>query len=145
MRRLLRASDGQSTVEILGMLPLLIVVVLAAAELLAAGAARSSASSAAEAAAMAVLQGGDPSAAARAAAPGWTHPHITVRSSGRHVRVRLTPPSLLPGLTNLLSTTAEADAGPAAEAGVAARRFVAAVSLTTGPAAAAAAPAGRAS
>jgi hypothetical protein len=145
MRRLLRGDDGQSTIEILGTLPLLIVVVLAAAELLAAGAARSSASSAAEAAAMAVLQGGDPSAAARAAAPGWTHPRITVHSSGRHVRVRLTPPSLLPGLTNLLSTTAEADAGPAAEAGVSAGWFVAAGFLVTGPVASVPAPAGRAS
>jgi hypothetical protein len=143
VRRLLRGDGGQSTVEILGTLPLLIVVVLAAAELLAAGAARSSASSAAEAAAMAVLQGGDPSAAARAAAPGWTHPRITVHSSGRHVRVRLAPPNLLPGLARLLSATAEADAGPVAEASVSARRLAAAGSLATGPAAAA--PAGRAS
>jgi Tfp pilus assembly protein PilV len=110
----LRAQSGQSTIEILGTLPLLIVVVLAAAELLAAGAARTSASSAAEAAAMALLQGGNPSTAARAAAPGWSHPNITTHISGRHVHIRLTPPHLLPGLSHLLSTTAEADAGPAA-------------------------------
>ncbi len=68
---------------------------------------------------MALLQGGDPLAAARSAAPGWAHPHISVRVSGRHARVRLTPPSLLPGLSGLLSTTAEADAGPAPQASAA--------------------------
>ncbi len=112
----LRCCDGQSSVELLGAIPLLLVVVLAAGELLAAGAARVSASSAADAAAMAVLQGGDATAAARAAAPGWTHSRMAVHVSGRHARVRLTPPSLVPGLSGLLSTTAEADAGPAPQA-----------------------------
>jgi hypothetical protein len=108
----LRRCDGQSSVELLGAIPLLLIVVLAAAELLAAGAARVSASSAADAAAMALLQGGDAAAAARSAASGWARPRIAVHVSGRHVRVRLTPPSLVPGLSRLLSTTAEADAGP---------------------------------
>jgi hypothetical protein len=112
-RHLLRRCDGQSSIEVLGAIPLLLVVVLACAQLLTAGAARVAASSAANAAAMALLQGGDAAAAARAAAPGWTHPRIAVSVSGRHARVRLTPPSLLPGLAGLLSTTAEADAGPA--------------------------------
>jgi hypothetical protein len=111
-RRLLRRCDGQSSIEVLGAIPLLLIVVLACAQLLTAGAARVAASSAANAAAMALLQGGDAAAAARAAAPGWTHPRIAVSASGRHARVRLTPPSLLPGLAGLLSTTAEADAGP---------------------------------
>jgi Tfp pilus assembly protein PilV len=111
-----RRSDGQSTIEIIGALPLLVVVVLAVAEMLAAGAARVSASSAADAAAMALLQGGDPSAAARSATPGWARPQIAVYVSGRHARVRLTPPSLVPGLSGLLSTTAEADAGPVSQA-----------------------------
>lgn len=111
-RLCLRRCDGQSSVELLGAIPLLLIVVLAAAELLAAGAARVSASSAADAAAMALLQGGDAADAARAAAPSWAHPRIAVRVSGRHTRVRLTPPSLLPGLSGLLSMTAEADAGP---------------------------------
>jgi hypothetical protein len=115
-RPFFRRSDGQSSIELLGAIPLLLVVVLAAAELLAAGAARVSASSAADAAAMALLQGGDPAAAARSAAPGWARPHIGVHVSGRHARVRLTPPSLVPGLAGLLSTTAEADAGPVSQA-----------------------------
>jgi hypothetical protein len=105
-----RQSDGQSSIELLGAIPLLLVVVLAAAQLLAAGAVRIAASSAAEAAAMALVQGGDPTDAARSAAPGWSH--ISVRAAGRHVRVRLTPPNLLPGLASVLATTADADAGP---------------------------------
>lgn len=114
-RCFLGSRDGQSSIELLGAIPLLLVVVLAAAELLAAGAARVSASSAADAAAMALLQGGDPSAAARSAAPGWARPRIAVHVAGRRARVRLTPPSLVPGLSGLLSTTAEADAGPVAQ------------------------------
>jgi len=73
-RHLLRRCDGQSSIEVLGAIPLMLVVVLACAQLLTAGAARVAASSAANAAAMALLQGGDAAAAARAAAPGWTHP-----------------------------------------------------------------------
>ncbi|MCW2994955.1 MAG: hypothetical protein JWQ18_2450 [Conexibacter sp.] len=102
---------GQSTIELLGAIPLLLVVVLAAAQLLAAGGVRIAASSAAEAAAMARVQGGDPTDAARSAAPGWSH--ISVHASGRRIRVRLAPPNLLPGLSRLLTTTVEADAGPA--------------------------------
>ena len=116
MTRRLRADDGQSSIELLATIPLLTVVVLAAAQLLTAGATRISASSAAEAAAMALLQGGSPTTAAHAATPGWAHPRITVRTTGRHVRVRLRPPGLLPGLSGLLTATAEADAGPGAEA-----------------------------
>lgn len=114
-RRLNRRCDGQSAVELLGAIPLLLIVVLAAAELLAAGAARVSASSAADAAAMALLQGGDPAVAARSAVPGWASPRIAVDVSGRRASVRLTPPSLVPGLSRLLSMTAEADAGPVAQ------------------------------
>lgn len=116
MNGLLRRCDGQSSVELLGAIPLLLIVVLASAELLAAGAVRVSASSAANAAAMALLQGGDPLAAARSAAPGWARPRIAVHVSGRHARVRLTPPSLVPGLSGLLATTADADAGPVLQA-----------------------------
>jgi hypothetical protein len=94
---------------------MLLIVVLACAQLLAAGVARVSASSAADAAAMALLQGGDAAGAARSAAPGWARPDVTVRVFGRHARVRLTPPRLMPGLADLLSTTADADAGPVAQ------------------------------
>lgn len=107
-----RAEDGQSSIELLGVLPLLVVLVLAAAEVLAAGGARTAASSAAEAGAMAVLQGGDPAAAARDAAPAWSHARLTVRVAGRRVTVRATPPTLLPWLPSRLASTATASAGP---------------------------------
>jgi hypothetical protein len=106
-------DDGQSSIEVLGMVPVLALVVVVVAQVLAAGVARSAASAAAEAGAMAVVQGGDPVGAARAAAPGWARPRLAVRVAGRRVRVRATPAGLLPGLPRLLATTAEADAGPA--------------------------------
>jgi Flp pilus assembly protein TadG len=113
MRGALAAERGQATVELVGMVPLLVVVVLAVGEVLAAGAARSAASSAAEAAAIALVQGTDPAAAARAAAPGWTRERVAVRVAGRRVRVRIAPPGLVPGTAHLLVATAVADAGPA--------------------------------
>jgi hypothetical protein len=107
---------GQSSIELLGLLPLIAVVTLAAAQLLATGLTRTAASSGAEAAAMALLQGQDPAAAARAATPKWTHRHLTVRVDGRRVHVRITPPGIVPGTAGLLAAEAEADAGPEARA-----------------------------
>jgi hypothetical protein len=107
-----RAEAGQASIELLGVLPLMVVLILTAAEVLAAGGARSAASGGAEAGAMAILQGGDPAAAARAAAPGWAHARLDVHISGRRVTVRATPPALLPWLPQLLSSTAAASAGP---------------------------------
>jgi hypothetical protein len=107
-----RSERGQASIELLGVLPLLMVLILAAAEVLAAGGARSAASSAAEAGAMAVLQGGEPAAVARAAAPRWSHARLTVHISRRRVTVRATPPALLPWLPALLSSTTTASAGP---------------------------------
>lgn len=107
-----RVDAGQVSIELLGMVPLCVIVALGAGELLAAGLARSAAGGVAEAAAMAVLQGGDPERAARAAAPGWARDRVSVRVSGRHVRVRVVPPALLPGTEALVAARAEADAGP---------------------------------
>ncbi|HET6507531.1 MAG TPA: hypothetical protein VFG42_12150 [Baekduia sp.] len=111
------ACDGQSSIELLGMLPLILLVLLSLAQLLATGAARSAASGAAEAAAAAVLQRtGDPADAARAAAPSWSRSRMAVTVDGRHVRVRVAPRAFLPGTARLLWATAEADAGPVPEA-----------------------------
>lgn len=114
--RPLASSSGQSSIEILGLLPLLVAVTLVAAQLLAAGVAHSAATSAAEAAAMAIVAGTDPTDAAHAAAPSWSRRRMSIRITGRHVRIRITPPGLVPGTSGLLATTAEADAGPAASA-----------------------------
>ncbi|HMJ33605.1 MAG TPA: hypothetical protein VK501_06785 [Baekduia sp.] len=108
----MRGTSGQASVELLGMVPLAVIVALGAGQLLAAGVARAAADGAAQAAAMALVQGGDPARAARAAAPDWAHARLSVHVSGRHVRVRIAPPGLLPGTADLLAAGAEADAGP---------------------------------
>jgi hypothetical protein len=107
-----RDSSGQASVELVALAPLLLVVVLAAAQLLAAGAAGELADHAAEAAAIAILQRADPAAAARDAVPRWSHGRMTVRVSGRSVRVRIRPRSPIPALARLLEASGAADAGP---------------------------------
>ena len=105
-------SGGQATVELVAMLPLAALVALAIGQLLAAGAARERAGGAAEAGAAAIVQGLEPRAAARDALPGWSEDRVAVRISGRRVRVRLRPISVIPGLADRLAATVVADAGP---------------------------------
>jgi hypothetical protein len=111
--RLRRCADGQASVELVGMVPLVAAVVLAAAQFLAAGVTREYAGHAAEAGAVAMLQGGDPVEAARRALPGWSRGAMHVAVSGRAVRVRVRPVGLVPPLAARLESTATADAGPA--------------------------------
>jgi hypothetical protein len=110
--RPLGGAAGQATIELIGVLPLCIAVALGAGQLLAAGAAHELAGTAAQAGAMAMLQGGDPARSARAALPGWSRSRLVVRVSGRTVRVRLRPVTLVPGLAGALAAEAKADAGP---------------------------------
>jgi hypothetical protein len=105
-------DHGQSTIEMVGLLPLVVLVALIAGQFLAAGVAHTAASSAAQAAAMAIVQGGDPTDAAHSATPGWTHTRLSVRITGRHVSVRATPAAVLPLAPDALASTATADAGP---------------------------------
>ena len=107
-------ARGQASVELVGILPLAVLVALAVGQLLAAGAARELAGNAAEAGAAAILQGTDPTAAAHDALPGWSRERVSLRVSGRVVRVRLRPVAVIPGLADRLATTVVADAGPAA-------------------------------
>lgn len=109
-----RSGDdcGQASVELVLLAPLLVVAVLAAAQLLAGGAAGELADHAAEAAAVAILQGADPKAAARDAVPGWSRRRMTVTVDGGRVRVRMRPPSPIPGLAGVLEADSRADAGP---------------------------------
>ncbi len=99
---------GQATLELLGLLPLLVAVALAAAQLLAVGYASVLAGNAAEAAALALAGGGDPRAGARAALPGWSRAHARVSVAGGEVRVQLRPPTLLPPLAERLEVSASA-------------------------------------
>lgn len=101
---------GQSTVETVGMLPMLVVVALAVCQLLAAGVARELADHAAEAGAVAMLEGGDPEDAARAALPGWAKERVHVAVHGSRVRVRLEPPAPLRSVAVVLAADAEARA-----------------------------------
>lgn len=113
-----RAGDaGQSSIELLGLIPLVALIALCLAQLLATGAAHTAATSAAEAAASALIQHtGDPASAARAAAPSWAHDRLTVQVTARHVTVHVRPRAFVPGTAHLLAVTAEADAGPTPEA-----------------------------
>lgn len=103
---------GQAAVELVGLLPLLLLVALVVCQLLAAGVAREAAHHAAEAGAVAMLEGGDPLKEARAAAPDWSRKRLSVGVSGRTVRVRVVPRSLLPGIAALLASASSASAGP---------------------------------
>jgi hypothetical protein len=103
---------GQSTVEVVALLPVLAVAGVALMQLLAAGAAAEYAGHAAEAGAVAILQGRDPERSARAALPSWSARRVDVQVSGSRVRVRLEPPAVLASVGELLSATAEADSGP---------------------------------
>src|SRR4051794_41759126 len=104
-------EDGQSTVELVAMLPLLVAVAFAIGQLLMAGAASEYAGHAAEAGAMALLEGGDPAKAARDAVPGWSRSRLDVRVRGGSVRVAVRPTRLVPPLADLLVAHAEAETG----------------------------------
>lgn len=97
------SEDGQSAVELVAVLPLLVVVALAAGQFLAAGASREQADNAAEAGALAILQDRDPAAAIRTAAPGA---HFRVRDGSVSVVIR--PRALFPGLADLLTARSSA-------------------------------------
>jgi hypothetical protein len=103
---------GQSTVEVVGMLPLLAIVAFAALQILAAGLAAELADHAAEAGAVAILEGTDPQDAAKHAIPGWSGADVDVAVHGKTVRVRVRPPAVVRGVGNLLASTAEAKAAP---------------------------------
>jgi hypothetical protein len=111
MRRLGR-EHGQASVEIVALIPLLVALALALLQALAAGVAGTLADHAAHSGAVALAEGQDGNAAARAAVPGWARGGVAVEVRGSRVRVRLTPPTLVPGLGARLAATATADAGP---------------------------------
>jgi hypothetical protein len=99
---------GQATLELLGLLPVLLALALAGAQLLAVGYSSVLAGGAAEAGALALAGGGDPRAAVREALPGWSRAHAHVSVSGGEVRVRLRPPALLCSLAEGLEVSASA-------------------------------------
>lgn len=101
-------ESGQATLELLGLLPVLLAVALAAAQLLAVGYSSILAGNAAEAGALALAGGGDPRASARAALPGWSRARARVAVAGGEVRVELRPPTLLRALADRMEVAASA-------------------------------------
>lgn len=106
-----RAHDGQAAVELVALLPLVVAVALAILQALAAGIAVELAGHAAQSGAVAIAEGRDGRAAARAALPGWARERLRIEVAGTRVRVRVTPPSLVPGAGARLAASATADAG----------------------------------
>ena len=112
MKRL-RACDGQATVELIGMLPLILLLGLVGFQLLAAGYSAVLAGHAAEAGAIAVAAGTDATAAARAAVPGWSRAGMKVEVDDGDVRVHMRPPSPLAAVARELEVHADAAVGGA--------------------------------
>lgn len=106
----MNATRAQASVELVGLVPLLVAVVAAAAQMLAAGLSAEQADQAAQAGAMAVLQGSDPGDAARAAVPGWARERVVVRERRGRVTVRLRPPAPLRAIGTALEVEATATA-----------------------------------
>jgi hypothetical protein len=110
VRAPLHAEQGQATVELAALLPVVVAVAVAVHSVLAAGRAREQAGAAAHGAAVALLQERDPRAAARAAVPEGARDRLALDIDGRRVQARMKPG--LPLFGDLLTATARADAGP---------------------------------
>ena len=84
----LRREGGQASLELLGMLPLLIALALAATQLLAVGYSSVLAGNAAEAGALALAAGGDVKAGVREALPAWSRTRAHIATSEGRIVVR---------------------------------------------------------
>jgi hypothetical protein len=95
-----RGEDGQASVELVAVLPVLVAIALLAWQALVAGEAWWLAGTAAREAARAAAVGGDPGAAARAALPAQMRDGLRVRREreGGGVRVRVRVPAVVDGL-----------------------------------------------
>jgi hypothetical protein len=107
-----RAEHGQSSVELVALLPLTFVVGVAIMALLAARSASGEAAAAAQAGAMALIQDADPTAAARAALPAPSRHRSEINVHGRRITVTVRPATQPRFLGGALAATTSADAGP---------------------------------
>lgn len=101
-------EDGQASVELIAAVPLLLLTALVCLQLLVAGYSLTLADGAAEAGALALASGAAADDAARGALPGWARKRVDVSSEDGAVSVELTPPSVVPGLGDLLSISSQA-------------------------------------
>ncbi len=103
---------GQSSIEVLSFMPLVVLIGLVAFTVIAARTANEQAGEAAEAAALAFLQGGeDPRHAAVAALPDVVRRRATITITGQHVHVRVLARLPISGIANKLAGEADAIAG----------------------------------
>ncbi|RKQ91113.1 hypothetical protein C8N24_0930 [Solirubrobacter pauli] len=111
--RRLASARGQATIELLGLLPLVVLIGLVGFSFVAASTAHEQAGEAAEAGALALLQGGsDARTAARDALPEHLRTRATITVTGRRVHVRVRPRLPIAALSDRLAGEAHADAGP---------------------------------
>jgi hypothetical protein len=94
-----RDANGQASVELVAVLPLVLVVVAVLWQLVLTGQALWSSAGAARAAARAHAIGVDPLAAARSAVPRGIARSLRVRTAGDEVRVRVRVPLVLTGMS----------------------------------------------
>jgi hypothetical protein len=99
------AERGQASVELVAVIPVLILGLLVAVQMALAGWALWTAGVAARAGARAAHVGGDPEAAASSAVPAPLRSEAEVDVGGR-VEVRVSAPSLVPGVPRIPVTAA---------------------------------------
>jgi hypothetical protein len=104
---------GQASIELVAALPALLLAGLLGFQLLVAGYALTLADGAAEAGALALASDRPAAEAVRAALPGWAEEEVQVSVAGGAVRVRLLPPTVVPGLADHLAVSSQAFARPA--------------------------------
>jgi hypothetical protein len=112
MTRRATGERGQTAVELVALLPLLLGAGLAGGAVLAGHAAGEQAGQAAQAGAMAIIQGRDARAAARAVLPEEVRDRSSVEVRGRRVAVSVRPRLPVAGLAGPWAGRAVADAGP---------------------------------
>ena len=108
----LRGAAGQASVELVALLPLVFVIGLAVMTVLAARAASGDAAAAAQAGAMAMLQDADARDAAADALPAGVRRRAEIEVRHREISVTVRPSLALPFVSDMLSATATANAGP---------------------------------
>jgi hypothetical protein len=111
-RHVIRYETGQSAVELVAVLPLVLLIAFAGFTVLSARSAADRAAAAAQAGAMALLQDEDPREAARASLPTPARDDASIRVDGRRVHVTVRPTGVLPPLARALRASSVADAGP---------------------------------
>jgi len=99
---------GQTSVEMLGAVPVVLLAGLVILQLLAVGYASVLAGGAAEAGALAIAGGHDSRSAVRTALPGWSRARARMAVRHGQVVVRLRPPSPLRAIARRLEVTGRA-------------------------------------